>query len=392
MKVNIHINDKVCKFLDAAYKGGSIVCALQGGRRAGKTYNIAIWLLLQALQGNIVVVASMTQEQGRNGAFADFKQIIANSGLSVVCQVLSSPREIRCSGGGVVIFSSFADSERAKGVACDFLFLNEANKFTYQQYVDMSVNVRKMLVLDYNPNVKFWVDKLNIKPLLLTWKDNPYLTASQRQWFADLKDKASKPTATQLDVYYYRVYYLGEYADIEGEIFNASNIVVSELPEYGLYHYAIFCDPSALRGSDFFSCVLSVLSDSDKKIYIVDWYSPNAGSRADIATKLIEWQRNYDVADTYVETNGMIGIDFFDFCRNSNMNVTGWNSKGNKFERIIANYQNLTENLVINKNIHNLQALLERIYSFSKKCEHDDDIDAINSSYIMQNFRRAQYV
>lgn len=392
MKVNININDKVYKFLDAEFKNGSIVCALQGGRRAGKTYNIAIWLLLQALQGKHVVVATMTQEQGRNGAFADFKQIISNSGLSEVCHVLSSPREIRCPGGGVVIFSSFADSERAKGIACDFLFLNEANKFTYQQYVDMSVNVRNMMILDYNPNVKFWVDKLNITPLLLTWKDNPYLTSSQLQWFADLKEKASKPTATQLDVYYYRVYYLGEYAEVDGAIFNNSNIVVDDVPEYSLYHYAIFCDPSALRGSDYFSCVLSVCSDSDKKIYIVDWYSPNTGSRADIATKLIEWQKTYDVVDTYIETNGMIGIDFFEFCRNSDMNVTGWNSKGNKFDRILANYQNITENLIINKKINNLQTLLERIFSFSKKCEHDDDIDAINSSYIMQNFRRAQYV
>lgn len=392
MKINIHINDKVCKFLDTEYNNGSIVCALQGGRRAGKTYNIAIWLLLQALRGKVVVIASMTQEQGRNGSFADFKNIIVNSGLSVVCQVLSSPREIRCSGGGVVIFSSFADSERAKGVACDFLFLNEANKFTYQQYVDMSVNVREMMILDYNPNVKFWVDKLNITPLLLTWKDNPYLTKSQIQWFKDLKDKASSPNATSTDIYYYRVYYLGEYSDVEGEIFNSNNIVVADVPEFGLYHYAIFCDPSALRGSDFFSCVLSVLSDSDKKIYIVDWFSPNIGSREDIALKIIEWQKQYDVADTYIETNGMIGIDFFEFCRNSNINVTGWNSKGNKFERILANYQNLTENLVINKNINNLQTLLERIYSFRKKCEHDDDIDAINSSYIMQNFRRAQYV
>lgn len=392
MKINIHINDKVCNFLDAEYKQGSIVCALQGGRRAGKTYNIAIWLLLQALQGKVVVVASMTKDQGRDGAYSDFKKIVLQNGLSPICQVLSSPRELRCSGGGVVIFKSFADSETAKGVACDFLFLNEANKFTYQQYVDMSVNVRTMMILDYNPNVKFWATSLNITPLILTWKDNPYLTASQRQWFADLKEKASKPTSSQLDVYYYRVYYLGEYADVDGEIFNASNIVVSDLPEYGLYHYAIFCDPSALRGSDYFSCILSVLSDVDKKIYIVDWFSPNTGSRADIATKLIEWQKQYDVVDTYVETNGMIGIDFFDFCRNSDMNVTGWNSKGNKFERILANYQNLTENLVINKNITNLQTLLDRIFSFSKKCEHDDDIDAINSSYVMQNFRRAQYV
>jgi len=392
MKINIHINDKVCKFLDAEYKRGSIVCALQGGRRAGKTYNIAIWLLLQALQGKIVVVASMTKDQGRDGAYSDFKQIVLQNGLSPVCQVFSSPREIRCSGGGVVIFKSFADSETAKGVACDFLFLNEANKFTYSQYVDMSVNVRAMMILDYNPNVTFWVDKLNIQPLILTWKDNPYLTASQRQWFVDLKEKASKPTATQIDVYYYRVYYLGEYAETDGAIFTKHNIVVGDLPEHGLYHYAIFCDPSALRGSDYFSCVLSVLSDTDKKIYIVDWFSPNTGTRADIATKLIEWQKKYDVVDTYIETNGMIGIDFLEFCRNSDINVTGWNSKGNKFERILANYQNITENLIINKKISNLQTLLERIFSFSKKCEHDDDIDAINSSYVMQNFRRAQYV
>lgn len=390
MRAKIHINDKVYKFLTDEYNRGTIICALQGGRRAGKTYNIAIWLLVQALQGAKVVVATMTQEQGRNGAFADFRSIIQGAELSNVCQVLSSPREIRCAGGGVVVFQSFADSERAKGVACDFLFMNEANKFTWSQYVDMAVNVRKMMILDYNPNVVFWVDKLNIKPLILTWRDNPYLTEAQKKWFADLKEKATAPEATSTDIYYYRVYYLGEYAEADGVIFTDSKLRTEDVTG-GLYHYAIFCDPSALRGADYFSCVLSALREGSDEVVIIDWHSPNVGTRADIVRKIFEWCRNYDITDIYVETNGIIGIDFLEFARNSGLIVSGWNSRGNKFERILANYQNICEKVIFSKNITKLQALKDRIFTFSKTCEHDDDIDAINSSYTMQQFRRAQY-
>lgn len=392
MKIQMHINAKVANFLDTNLAAGEVVCAIQGGRRAGKTYNIAQWLLLKALAGDIVLCASMTNNQARNGVYADFKAIITALGLEHYCDVLSSPREIRIIGStGKIIFQSFADSETAKGVACDYCFINEANKFTYPQYVDITCNVRKMTILDYNPNVKFWVEEIKLSLLVMTWRDNPYLTPAQLKWFADLRERATRINATKTDVYYYRVYYLGEYAEQEdGEMFRRDLLQIGEAPE-ALYHYAIFCDPSALRGSDYFACYLSAVAN-DGKVWIIDAYSPNTGSRADIVRQLLIWGREYDVAEIFIETNGIIGQDFLEYAQNSKLpNVLSWYSTGNKYERIVANCQNICENLYFSEKVNNLQTIIERVCTFAKKCKHDDDIDAISSSYTMQKYRAVQY-
>lgn len=390
MDVILHASRRVFEYLNKCVADKQPIALLQGGRRAGKTYNIAIWLLIKALQGDKVVVASMTQTQGKDGAYADFTTIIDNANLKELALVLKSPREIRTNGNnGVVIFKSFLDSETAKGIACDWLLINEGNKFSYQQYTDLTCNVRKMTIVDYNPNIKFWATDLKVKPLIMTWKENPYLTEIQRKWFADLKDKAESPNATSADIYYYRVYYLGEYAETDGAIFTRANIRTT-YDLTNLYHFAIFCDPSALRGSDYFACMLTALR-IDGSVVLLDWYSPNIGSREDIVRQIIKWQKEYDVAEVLVETNGIIGIDFFEFAQKSEVrDLLGWYSKGNKFERILANYQNLTNNFFISEKIPNIAELYERITTFSKKCEHDDDIDAINSSYTMQKFREVQ--
>ena len=48
-----------------------------GGRRSGKTYFILQRLLWRVIKGNVVSVATMTDTQGRLGAYQDAKDIIA---------------------------------------------------------------------------------------------------------------------------------------------------------------------------------------------------------------------------------------------------------------------------------------------------------------------------
>ena len=152
----------------------------------------------------------------------------------------------------------------------------------------------------------------------------------------------------------------------------------------GLNHFAIFCDPSALRGADWFACVLSA-RDSDGRIYIVDTYSVNAGSREQIARHLRDWMASYDVERCYIETNGIIGIDFFEFCVNSGLPVEGWYSKGNKFDRIVGCYQALCDEVTFIRNPR-LDDYMSQVYLFDSKCEHDDNIDAVVSSYRAQKY------
>ena len=382
-KIDTYIHDRL--------QAGKTTFVFRGGRRSGKTFGILKFLMLwsEGFAGTVCNIASMTSEQGRLGAYADAKTI-ATLAPAVYgdIEVLSSPREFRMANGSRMHFNQYSNSETAKGIACDWLFVNEANNFSKQQYTDLKVNARLGTFIDYNPNCEFWdVDFFTDADICdTTWQDNPYLTAAQLEYFADLKRLAESPMATDIDRRNYSVYYLGRYYQLNGDIFSEDFFDWSDAVDFGsIGHFAVFCDPSALRGSDWFACCLSA-RDNSGRVYILDTYSVNKGDRAGIVRKLREWCKTYDLAKVYVETNGIIGIDFYDFAVNSELNVEGWYSRGGKFDRIIANYQNFRERMTILDTPANRE-YMKQAYSFAERMrigEHDDNIDALNSSYNMQ--------
>lgn len=354
-----------------------------GGRRSGKTYFILQFLLSRMYLGEVVSVATMTDTQGRLGAYQDTKDIIDGSLLRQFCTVLTSPREIRANKGRM-FFNSYQQSERAKGIACDWLYMNEANNFTEQQYIDLSASVRKGVLCDRNPNTNCWTERNGFALIHSTWLDNrDNLTPEQVAWFESLKAKAESADATSADIAFYRMYYLGEYAEITGEIFTPANIRRGECP-VDLQHPIAYCDPSALWGSDYFACVLSGVRDGI--VYIPDTYSPNAGNREDIILKLQEWASVYKDLTIVIETNGAIGQEFYRYARKSFPRITYFNQTQNKFERIMANYQNICQRVIFAPGATN-DAFLAQVYTFAKKCDHDDNIDAVDTSYTIHRIK-----
>ena len=379
MEMLANINPKLREKFAPLYNAGCRRFDFMGGRRSGKTFFISQFLLKRCAMGDAVNVATMTDTQGRLGAYQDACTILSNSTGGANFEIYKSPREIRYKyNDGRMFFNSYQVSERAKGIACDWLYINEANNFTEQQYIDLSASVRKGVFVDRNPNEECWTERNGFQLIHSTWKDNEqYLTEQQREWFASLKAKAEAEGATTADVAFYKMYYLGEYAEITGSVFTPYNIQRDAAPS-GLYCYYVFCDPSALRGADSFACVLAATDGN--KVYIVDAYSPNEGDRAMIVRKLQEWCKGYDVDTIFVETNGIIGVDFYEFAVNSELPVQAWNSRGNKFERIMGNYQNIITRVVFTES-DAVTEYLTQVYTFEKGCAHDDNIDAVNSVY-----------
>ena len=384
----LQMNGDLFDYWDKRDTEGKHLFVYRGGRRSGKTTFIAQLLtIFMHNNGDKINVASMTAEQGRLGAYADFKQIIESCQLfNAYTECLESPREIRSQSGGKVFFNSYKNSETAKGVACDWLFINEANNFTKQQFIDLRANVRKGVFLDYNPNCKFWIDDYVTEDEICdsTWQDNPFLTDAQLEYFAELKAAFESPNATPLDIRNYNVYYLGKYSELRGRIFFESNLQFCDTLPDDLYDFKVFCDPSALRGADYFARVLSAKSRADGKTYIVDVRSQNDGSREDVVRQLREWCGQYDGVEVYVETNGIIGQDFYEYAYNSGIPVYPWYSRGNKFDRICAGYQDIKNNMVFCASAY-LPAFMEQVYEFDEKCEHDDNVDALASTYRIQH-------
>lgn len=367
------------------YKQGIRLFDFMGGRRSGKTWFILQRLIGRAIKGDIVSVATMTENQGEMGAYADTLDIINGSpSLLPYVTIGKSPKVIKFAGGGKMFFKSYTDPERAKGIKCDWLYINEANNFTKQQYIDLSASVRKGVFIDRNPNSRCWSEEMGFTLIHSTWEDNKEnLTDVQKAWFANLKARAESPDATSVDRALYAMYYLGEYADIDGAIFTRANIRTdATLPH--LRNFQVFCDPSALRGADYFAACISA-TDDNGDVWIVDTFSVNSGTREAVTRRLMEWCKAWDIRRVYIETNGLVGIDFYEFAENSGLPVESWYSRGNKYQRIVDNYQNLTTQLVVLDTESN-RAYLEQVYAFAEKCEHDDNVDAINSSFNLQRW------
>lgn len=384
----LQMNGKLFDYWDDREAAHKHLFVYRGGRRSGKTmFIMQLLTIFMHNDGDIINVASMTAEQGRLGAYADAKRIIDECPLFKECtECLESPREIRSHSGGKIFFNSYKNSETAKGVACDWLFINEANNFTKQQFIDLRANVRKGVFLDYNPNTQFWIDDYVTEDEICdsTWEDNPFLTDAQLEYFEELKRAFESPNATPIDIRNYNVYYLGKYSELRGKIFFESMLHFTDTLPDDLHHFKIFCDPSALRGADYFACVLSAVSRSDGKTYIVDVRSQNDGTREDIVRDIREWCGMYDGVEVYIETNGIIGQDFYEYAFNSGIQVIPWYSRGNKFERIVAQYQNIKEDMVF-CHCALLAPFMEQVYDFDEKCEHDDNVDALASSFKIQH-------
>lgn len=355
-----------------------------GGRRSGKTYFILQRLLGLMAQGYVVSVATMTDTQGRLGAYQDAKDIIAQSpSLLPFCEVYTSPREIRCSSGGRMFFNSYQLSERAKGIACDYLYINEANNFSEQQYIDLAMSVRKAVFVDRNPNTKCWTDRNGFSLIHSTWQDNrEYLTDAQIAEFDKLKAKAESPDATSADIAFYRMYYLGEYAEIEGTIFTPANLKREHVDKNGMRFYFIYADPSALCGADYFAVVLCGVRDG--LLYIVDVWSKNVGTRADVAEQMNKWCSEYDVREIFLEGNGLTGRIFYDEQRKSFAYMRMYTNTDNKHGRILGNYESICTKVVFNESAPAMQEFLQQVYAYEGKNSntlHDDNIDAVNSAY-----------
>lgn len=368
----------------------------EGGRRSGKTIFICQRLLCLCYQipNTIVNVASMTQEQGRLGAYADMTDILRNEEwlAKAVKSILSSPREIRFYNGSKIFFNSYDNPETAKGIACDYAYYNELNNFSKQQYTDIGANVRKEIYADYNPMKKFWVSDFFEDGDIChtTWQDNPFLTPMQLQYFADLKAQAERPNASAVDKRNYNIYYKGEYSELRGNVFYKDEFnYIQQAPE-GIGNYLLFLDPSAICGNDYFACALTG-RDEEGKVYLLDSFSINTGSRDLIYGFMDKCLRRCDRLRIYVEVNGWIGSSFkSDAVKDGYGMVKPWCSTANKVERILDNYHNFKNNLYLVDHPL-LNQYMEQVYDFSDKCEHDDNVDALSSSYDIQVEKHKMY-
>jgi len=221
---------------------------LQGGMRAGKTYNILIYLIaLAELRTDIIItVTTNTFPALRLGAMRDFQKILKETDHWIYFDENKTNHTFTCKATGSIFeFVGLDEELKARGAARDILFINEANRIKWDVFEQLAMRTSEFIFIDYNPTSKFWVhDKIipreDASFAILTYLDNEEIPPNIK---ADIEahDRTSN---------WWKVYGLGQIGELEGNIFTGWEFI-DKIPEekellgYGL-DFGFAPDPCAL--------------------------------------------------------------------------------------------------------------------------------------------------
>lgn len=244
---------------------GRRIRIIQGGTSAGKTISILISLINEAItQENILIsVVSDTFPNLRRGAMRDFLNICDWTNVSQVAQWSKSNSVMEFPNGSKIEFFS-TDMFGALGARRDILFINEANRITFDTFNQLEPRTRQYVILDFNPSNEFWAHTELLKNeafskvsdfLKLNYLDNESL---ERSIVDSIERRRGDGTNN-----WWRVYGLGEIGSLEGNVYEGW-LPYTDLPKtavlkrYGV-DFGFSNDPTA---------VVAVYEDTDEAIYL----------------------------------------------------------------------------------------------------------------------------
>lgn len=196
------------------------VWVVQGGTSAGKTIAILWYILNWAIEnaGKICTVVSDSFPNLRTGAMRDFLDICRETNVAKVCTWNKTNSTLYLPNGSLVEFYS-VDTMGAHGARRDLLYVNEANRISWDTFSQLEVRSREQVILDFNPVNEFWAhtelinnpNRSDVQFLKVTYKDNEALD--------DLTVAAIEQRRGDGTSNWWRVYGLGEIGSLEGNVY-----------------------------------------------------------------------------------------------------------------------------------------------------------------------------
>ena len=195
----------------------------QGGTRSGKTYNILLFIIFKYCTDNVgktVTICRKTFPALRGTVMRDFFDILKERDIYREEFHSKSTHEYHLNGN-LVEFLSLDQSQKIRGRKRDFLFCNEANELTFEDWQQLIFRTTERVVIDFNPSDEFhWIyDRVLTREdaefYQTSYLDNPFLSKTIVKEIERLK---------YIDENYWRVYGLGERGKSRSLIFNFSTI------------------------------------------------------------------------------------------------------------------------------------------------------------------------
>ena len=218
--------------------------AIYGGSSSGKTFNMMAILYQKAIDnpGETITVASNTLANLKKGAIRDFKNVLLSTDTwdPKYWRTSDSTYEIKFKDGvsSIIEFIGLEDETKARGPRRNRLFIDEANRVSYEVYKQLERRTDKEVILSWNPSSSFWyndeiANNVDHDVLVLNFNDNEALNEAQLQYFHDLEQQSTRSESAMNE---WRVYGLGEWGRTKGACIDDYKVCSSE----GEYPYMTF--------------------------------------------------------------------------------------------------------------------------------------------------------
>jgi phage terminase large subunit len=229
----------------------------QGGSRSSKTYSICQLILWYALthKNKRISVARKTGPALFASVYRDFISILQELEIYDYIKHNKSAGSFSFPNGCTVQFFSIDDQQKLRGRKHDFVFLNEANEITREEFTQINMRTSGKIILDWNPSDPWsWVIELQKDPKAVlihsTYKDNPFLEDEIVREIENL---------INTDETYYQIYALGIVPTGKENVF--PTLHYTEFPEDLQFVYGAdwgFNDPTTIMK----------VAQKDGKLYI----------------------------------------------------------------------------------------------------------------------------
>lgn len=228
---------------------------MQGSSRSGKTIScvdFVIWYCINN-SGKTINVVKETYNEFKTTLYDDFKKRLDDFGLDNPFKRLQEVSTFKIFGNKINFLG--ADNEKKiHGAGCDVLWVNEAIHVSKKVFDQAEMRCRDFWFMDFNPSAtSHWIfdsveKREDVRTIKTTFKDNPFISASERGKILSYEPTEKNILQGTADETMWKIYGLGEKAEIKGLIFNkwtTTNEPITEGYYYGL-DFGYTTDPTAL--------------------------------------------------------------------------------------------------------------------------------------------------
>lgn len=214
---------------------------IQGGTSAGKTVNILIDKILNYAiihPGEVITVVTDSFPNLRTGAMRDFLDICRETNIDKIATWNKTNSTLYLPNNSLVEFYS-VDTMGAHGARRDVLYVNEANRISWDTFSQLEVRTRKKVILDFNPVNEFWAHKELVNNEMRTDVDFIKLTYKDNEALYEETINAIEMRRGDGQNNWWRVYGLGEIGSLEGNVYEGWT-TIDEIPaEAKLLRYGV---------------------------------------------------------------------------------------------------------------------------------------------------------